>query len=138
MILPFFLLNVDSMSNLITIFTTDYFVLMKKIYLIILLSVFTLGTKAAVSGTINGDGIIKITRFYPNPATSFINFEFRNISETCSIQIYNFLGKKVYSQVITGSKITIPLDNLYRGLYIYQIKDALGNTEESGKFQIVK
>ncbi len=140
MILPFFLLLVDSVSNLITIFTTYYLFLMKKIYFIILLSVFTLGTKASVSGTVNGDGSgsIKITRFYPNPASSFINFEFKNISEPCSIQIYNFLGKKVYTQVITGNKITIPLDNLYRGLYIYQLKDAFGNTEESGKFQIVR
>ena len=134
----FFLLLIVFISNVITTFTADYLILMKKIYFIILLSVFTLCTKAAVSGTINGDGSIKIIRLYPNPASSFINFEFKNINETYSIQIYNFLGKKVYSQVVTGNKITIPLDNLYRGLYIYQLKDAIGNTEESGKFQIVR
>lgn len=99
---------------------------------------FTLGTKAAVGNVHNGDGPIKITHIYPNPATSYINFEFKNISEPYSIQIYNFLGKKVYSQLVTNSKITIPVDNLYRGLYIYQLKDAFGNTEESGKFQVVK
>lgn len=99
---------------------------------------FTFGTNAAVSNELNGDGAIKIIRLYPNPATSFINFEFKNISEPYSIQIYNFLGKKVYSQLVTSNKITIPVDNLYRGLYIYQLKDAFGNIEESGKFQVVR
>ena len=138
MILPFFLLFVDSISNDITIFTTDYLIRMKKIYIIILLMAFTFGTNAAVGDGRNGDGAIKIIRFYPNPATSVINFEFKNISEPYSIQIYNFLGKKVYSQLVTSNKITIPVDNLYRGLYIYQLKDAFGNTEESGKFQVVR
>jgi hypothetical protein len=138
MILQFFLLFVDSISNDITIFTTDYLIRMKKIYIIILLMAFTFGTNAAVGDGRNGDGAIKIIRFYPNPATSVITFEFKNISEPYSIQIYNFLGKKVYSQLVTSNKITIPVDNLYRGLYIYQLKDAFGNTEESGKFQVVR
>ena len=138
MILLFILLKITLISNVVATFTKYCTFVMKKIYFIILLLVFTLGTKAAMSDAVNGDGNIKITRFYPNPANSYISFEFRNISEVCSIQIYNFLGKKVYAQTITGNKITIPLDNLYRGLYIYQIKDVLGNTEESGKFQIVR
>jgi hypothetical protein len=112
---------------------------MKKIYLIILLLSFCIGSRVAANGLpINYDGPIKVYRFYPNPASSYINFEFRNISESYTLQIYNFLGKKVFNQVVNGNKITIPLENLYRGIYIYQLKDATGNIEESGKFQIMR
>ena len=112
---------------------------MKKIYLIILLLSFCIGSRVAANGLpINYDGQIKVYRFYPNPASSYINFEFRNISESYTLQIYNFLGKKVFNQVVNGNKITIPVENLYRGIYIYQLKDATGNIEESGKFQIMR
>ena len=112
---------------------------MKKIYLIIFLLSFSFGSRVVASGLpLDFDGPVKVYRFYPNPASSYINFEFRNISESYTIQIYNFLGKKVFSQVVDGNKITIPVENLYRGLYIYQLKDASGNIEESGKFQIMR
>ena len=112
---------------------------MKKIYVFIILLSFCLGSKAAIGGgTFDGDGTIKVYRFYPNPASSYINFEFKNIDESYTLQIYNFLGKKVYSQVVNNNKITIPVENLYRGLYVYQLRDASGNIEESGKFQIMR
>jgi len=112
---------------------------MKKIYLFIFLFSFSLGSKVVASGLpIDYDSPIKVYRFYPNPASAFINFEFRNVSGSYTIQLYNFLGKKVFSQVVNSNKITIPVENLYRGLYIYQLKDATGNIEESGKFQIIR
>ena len=112
---------------------------MKKIYLFILLLSFSFGSKVVVGRLpIDYDSPIKVYRFYPNPASSFINFEFRNISESYTLQVYNFLGKKVFSQVVNGNKITIPVESFYRGLYIYQLKDAAGNIDESGKFQIVR
>ena len=112
---------------------------MRKLYFLIILICFSLGTKAIGNEPVNSGGeIIKIVRLYPNPATSYINFEFKNIDESYTLVIYNFLGKKVYYQAVNTSKITVPLENLYRGLYIYQLRDASGNIEESGKFQILR
>ena len=105
-------------------------------FVIILLS-FCLGTKAAIVEPV-GEGIIKVSRLYPNPATTVIYFEFKNSDASYTLQIYNFLGKKLISQQVNSSKISISLDNFYRGLYVYQLRDASGNIEESGKFQILK
>ena len=108
----------------------------KFCFIIILLSI-CLGTNAA-SREPFGEGIIKVSRFYPNPATTVIYFEFKNSDASYTLQIYNFLGKKLISQQVNSSKISISLDNFYRGLYVYQLRDASGNIEESGKFQILK
>lgn len=38
----------------------------------------------------------------------------------------------------TDQKITVALSEYYRGVYIFQLRDAQGNVVESGKFQVVK
>lgn len=82
----------------------------------------------------------KVTRFYPNPATTVINFEFdKSIDKTYTLQIYNFIGRKMTEVRITESKITINLDDQYlRGLYIYQLRNQNSWIIESGKFQVSK
>ena len=35
-------------------------------------------------------------------------------------------------------RITIPLDDFYRGMYVYQLSDKDGKIIDSGKFQVVK
>lgn len=113
---------------------------MKKIYTILLLVLFI----GAVSFTDTNDisivdGKTKIANFYPNPATSFINFEFtRALDKGHTIELYNFIGKKVTEVAINGTKITISLDGYFRGIYIFQIRDKNGKIVESGKFQVIK
>ena len=81
----------------------------------------------------------RITRFYPNPASSFINFEFqRSLEKGYVLQLYNFIGKKVSEIAVTNNKLIIPLDGFFRGIYIFQLRDKNGKIIESGKFQIVK
>lgn len=81
----------------------------------------------------------KYLRFYPNPATSVIYFEFASgYDKTFNIEIYNFIGKKVFDSRAITPKITIPLADFYRGLYIYQLRDRNGKIIESGKFQVTK
>jgi hypothetical protein len=82
----------------------------------------------------------KVTHFYPNPATTYINFTFdKSVDKTFSLQVYNFMGKKLSDIRITDSKIVITLDDAYsRGLYIYQLRDQSGRIVESGKFQVNK
>ena len=78
-------------------------------------------------------------RFYPNPATTFINIEVqRNLSRNHSFQVYNFLGKKVAELADLSGRTRIDLTNFGRGIYIYQLKDASGKVVESGKFQVEK
>ncbi len=82
----------------------------------------------------------KIQRFYPNPATQYIQFDFdKSVDKSYSLEIYNFIGRKMSSSVINESKIVIYFnENYYRGLYIFQLRDRTGRIVESGKFQVVR
>lgn len=85
------------------------------------------------------DKVAKIY-FYPNPATSFITFDIQKQTEKeYLIYIYNFLGRKVFTISSNSNKITVPLDNFFRGIYIFQIIDkANGSIVQSNKFQVNK
>ena len=81
----------------------------------------------------------KLMKFYPNPASSAINFDFqRGYDKSFSFQVYNFMGKKVYELKNPPSRININLEEFYRGVYIFQLRDRNGAIIESGKFQVVK
>lgn len=113
---------------------------MKKFYFILFCIVFVVGTSFVPTNNENGiDVKSKIVNFYPNPATSFINFEFsKTLEKGFTIQIYNFIGRKVLELPASGNKITVTLDGYYRGIYVFQLRDKTGKIIESGKFQIVK
>ena len=85
--------------------------------------------------TEGGDRIIKL---YPNPATSYVTFDLQKANEKgLSIQVYNFLGKKMYeNQSVTTEKVTVDLAEFNRGVYIYHLRDLSGKIIESGKFQV--
>ena len=81
----------------------------------------------------------KIVRFYPNPASSMITFDFQNnFDKSYSFQIYNFLGKKVYDAPSVTPKTVVNLSDFYRGVYIFQIRDKNGKIIDSGRFQVEK
>lgn len=78
-------------------------------------------------------------RFYPNPASSFITFDLlKNYGKNYSIQVFNFLGKKVYEFSAADQKTFVNLTDFFRGIYIFQLKDPNGKIVESGKFQVNK
>jgi hypothetical protein len=82
---------------------------------------------------------VKIVRFYPNPATSFINFEFQTPGlSNYSFKIYNFIGKKILEINNITPRTVINLSDYFRGMYIFQLSDRNGQILESGKFQVVK
>ena len=87
----------------------------------------------------NGDPSAKLIKYYPNPATTVINFEFiRGYDKSFSLQLFNFMGKKVL-EVNTLSQLTnLSLNNFYRGVYIFRLNDKNGNVIDSGKFQVVR
>jgi hypothetical protein len=80
-----------------------------------------------------------ILRFYPNPATSFVTFDFQHgFDKGYSIQVFSFLGKKMYESSNINNRTTLTLSDYNRGIYIYQLRDKTGKLVESGKFQVSK
>jgi hypothetical protein len=85
------------------------------------------------------DPLARIVKFYPNPATSVINFDFKKSSEkTYNFQIFSLTGKKVFEASKVDQKTTVNLSDFYRGIYIFQLKDQTGKLVDSGKFQVSK
>lgn len=114
--------------------------MLKKIFYILILFIgltFTSLAQNKLQGP--GDPVAKLLKPYPIPATTVINFDFLyGYDKTFSLQIYNFMGKKVNELTKISPKITLPLDDFYRGIYIYQLRDKNGKIIDSGKFQVVK
>ena len=114
--------------------------MLKKYYYILILFIGINFTSFAQNKTsASGDPVAKLVRPYPIPATTSINFDFLyGYDKSFSLQIYNFMGKKVNEVSKVSPKITLPLDDFYRGIYIYQLRDKSGKIIDSGKFQVVK
>jgi hypothetical protein len=111
---------------------------MKKLYITIF-TVFTLlGFQANANIVLPADVVIQVARFYPNPASSSIIFEFKNFTKQNRLQVYGFTGKRLIDMPVNDNRIQILLDGFYRGVYIFQLKDKDGNILDSGKFQVVK
>ena len=111
----------------------------KLVYIILLIAVTTLSSFTIFN--INENGIKedqRMVQFYPNPATSYIIFDlpYSAFDKNYTLQIYNFIGKKITDTKITSSKTNINLENFYRGLYVYQLRNKAGQIIESGKFQV--
>lgn len=85
-----------------------------------------------------GENPVKIVKFYPNPATTNITFELPKGSGPYTLQIYNFLGKKVFEIKNTATVNQVNLNDYNRGVYIFQLRDGNGRIIESGKFQVSK
>ena len=114
---------------------------MKILYIlsfIILTSVTALSQSGANPVTVNQLNS-RIIKFYPNPATSIINFDFANgYDKNCNFQIFSFVGKKVFELNNLSPKTIVNLNDFYRGIYIFQLRDRNGKVIDSGKFQVSK
>ena len=108
--------------------------------LFIITSSFTPGGNGFYDSFFGTPATSKVIRFYPNPATTIINFEFdKSVESTTLIAIYSFYGKKMSEQRLSSNKVSFTLDDNYtRGLYIFQLRDQAGRLIESGKFQVNK
>jgi hypothetical protein len=61
------------------------------------------------------------------------------VNKNYALQVFSFTGKKMYETALTASKLTLTFTNdYYRGIYVYQLRDASGKIVETGKFQINK
>lgn len=116
------------------------FVLLRKIfYIFIFIAGLQFQGNAQVKPARSINSNVKTVKFYPNPAVSFITFEFTGkYDNSYSLLIFNFLGKKVEEIQVSDTKMTIPVTDYYRGVYIFQLRDKQGEIIESGKFQVIK
>lgn len=93
------------------------------------------------SGLPGNDPAPKVLKFYPNPAVTYITFEFlkdKDNDKNYTFQLYNLLGRKVYETTNLSLRTTVNLNDFFRGVYIFQLKDKSGKVIESGKFQVSK
>ena len=104
---------------------------------ILLIAIQSQGQSArSTPATVAADRIIKL---YPNPATTYITFDLqKGFEKGLSIQVYSFLGKKMFESQNISSKVTLNLADFIRGLYMYHLIDYTGKIIESGKFQVTK
>lgn len=114
---------------------------MKK-FLLIVTILFTVAAHSQ-NQTRNGlpsDVQSAILKFYPNPATTVITFNFEKAYDKgYSLQIYNaVLGRKMTEQTNIPDRFTLDLSNYTRGVYVYQLRDKTGKLMETGKFQVSK
>jgi hypothetical protein len=114
------------------------FTALKRLLPILSIILLTALNSSAQTNRVPGT-VVKIVKFYPNPATSFINFEFQSPSlSNYSFKVYNFIGKKVVEINNITPRTVINLNDYFRGVYIFQLTDRNGQIVESGKFQVVK
>ena len=113
--------------------------MMKKFtWLIFMFLLLTAAGRAQDRLAQNNGNAARFIKFYPNPATTFINIELqKNLDKNYSFQVFNFSGKKMIDMPVLG-RTRIDLTSYTRGVYIFQLKDQNGKTIEAGKFQIEK
>ncbi len=118
---------------------TTFTFLKKLITILILLFGITFTSFAQNKPGISDEVSAKIIKFFPNPATSNINFELRQgYDKFYTLQVFNFMGKKVYELSPSSQRVNLSLDGFYRGVYIFQLRDKSGKIIDSGRFQVIK
>jgi hypothetical protein len=116
---------------------------LKKFLLIVSIILLTSAANAQAQSRVafvNAGLQSSVLRFYPNPATISITFDFqRSYEKGYSLQIYNaVIGRKMIEQNNLTDKTIIDLTNFTRGVYVYQLFDKTGKLVETGKFQVSK
>jgi len=114
---------------------------MKIFYILSTILIISAQAKSQERSTLPGqEPSAKIVKFYPNPATSIITFDFQSntTDKTYNLQIFSFAGKKIQEVTKITPKTTVNLADFYRGVYIFQLRDNNGKLVDSGKFQVSK
>lgn len=86
-------------------------------------------------------GVNIVSKFYPNPAVSFIQFEFTAdvTSAKYTLEVYSFMGKRMLQMPMNGRAMTVNFsDEFYRGMYVFHVRGVNGQIVETGKFQVVR
>ena len=126
-------------------FTLKFFTSFSKVLLVTVILLLSAAMQSASAKpptaiVTNSGGIqVKTIKCYPNPAVSFVNFDFPAdyLQKIIHYKFLVLLVKKCYEMNINVAKSTITFTNdFYRGIYIYQVRDKDGRIMETGKFQV--
>ncbi len=83
-----------------------------------------------------------IVNVYPNPCNGIFTIQFNKaeLGAKNTIQIYNMLGDKIYSEGLknTGYKSLIDISSQPSGIYLYRVASEAGNIITTGKISIQK
>ncbi len=129
-----------SKKNRLLLKNKSKFVSLKRILPILsFILLIATASGAQVSRAIPQDGGDKTLKSYPNPATTYITIDIqKGYEKGLSIQVFSFLGRKMYETQNVAEKTTIDLSDYNRGVYIYHLRDQSGKIIGSGKFQVSK
>jgi plastocyanin len=86
------------------------------------------GTITVVAeGTLSIDDA-KIVDFsiYPNPSKSNLNINLAQNGNTAKIEVFDILGKKIFSKLLSEVKTTINVSNWDLGVYLVKVSNDLG------------
>lgn len=109
----------------------------KIIYILIFL--FGLNFTSSAQNKSSAELQGRIVKYYQSPTATSLIFEVqRGYDKSLSLQLYNFMGKRVFESKVVTQRMNLSLSELYRGIYVYQLRDKNGQIIESGKFQIIK
>jgi hypothetical protein len=72
---------------------------------------------------------------YPVPSNSIVNFILERTIINGSIRIFNVLGNEIKSLAITKKEFTIPVEDLSKGKYYYQVVEK-SSTLKTGYFLV--
>ena len=102
-----------------------------------LLSLSVLSFSQKGSPQVGNSSEVKNIRFFPNPASTTINFEFKaQVEKGTILQVFNFLGRQVLTIPVSGSRVSVNVTDLIKGVYIFQVKTSNGRILETNKFQV--
>lgn len=77
-------------------------------------------TDTAVFVGVTENLLEKVTlKSYPNPSTGLYNLNSDN--EIASVELYDVLGKKVYSEIVNNKQVQLQLNGLTKGIYIVNV-----------------
>jgi hypothetical protein len=77
------------------------------------------------------------TYIYPNPANNQITIE-TELKNNNRLQLIDITGRTVVKEYFTQRKITLPIKDLKKGIYFYQILDDEGQVLNTNKFIVAK
>ena len=103
--------------------------------------IFKLDTNNNISTSISEISSTKgLINVYPNPNNGIFTLSQSNLNTACSIEIYNILGEKVYTEHLAQSQSsnTINLTGQPSGVYFYRVLEQDGGLVGSGKLVIQK
>lgn len=75
-------------------------------------------------------------RVYPNPAISKVTVQKTGISNPAKLDVYNVLGIKVRSEIITNKAIELSVEGLSNGIYLFVLTS--NNSTETKRILIQK